>query len=648
MKKFFLFLFFLLVLAGIGLAIFIVRFDVDKYRPLAEQKIEEALGKPADIGSLSLSWDGGIALSLRNLVLYADPAGKQEWLRLPAASAIVDLGPLLKRRLEITSIHLKRPSIELVKSPGGRITAFQKTPAGSSPVTNTSGTPAAGTPIVPPGGQSSAQPPAAAAVLPFMLDYVKVEDAEITFRDESRGPDPMILKIYDADLTLQNVSLNEPVEVRLRAGVFSREQNVLVDGKLRYEPDTQTFFLDNIHAETDLDKIRFQQLYEALPELRTSGIQEMDGLTQVDINSLRLDPKGMKEFEAKLSLEGGKLGLAGLRSPVENITLDVQAAKEQIQIRGFNADYAGGKINATGTVSNFSDFDAVPLTAVQANISGLSLDRALPEARQGQPSVEGILEATFQGTLRGKSRPVILQSLSGQGQIQIQDPVVRNLNVLREVFAKLSMLPGLMSKLREKLPESYNERLNQKDTLLAPINLPFIAQNGIINIQNLSIATDTFIVQGPATLTTEGRFLSRSVLRVEPELSGILAEIQPEFKSIANRQGELEFPLTLQEAQPYVIPDFQFLATRLVATKTQELLNDFLSSRNGTAQNSDGTTTAGSTSTSDQTASGTQAPAKLPKARDLFSQLLQSALTPQGQTASSGNSDSYTSQDGQR
>jgi hypothetical protein len=351
---------------------------------------------------------------------------------------------------------------------------------------------------------------------------------------------------------------------------------------------------------------------------------------QADIDSLHLDPQGLKEFAAKLRVEGGRLALDSVETPVEDVTLDAVAASDQIQIRSFNADYAGGRIAATGTISNFSAVNAVPLTAVQVNLSNFSLARALPPARDGQPSMEGILSAAFQGTVRGKSSPAILQSLSGQGQVQIQDPVVRNLNVLREVFGKLSMFPGLLNNLQQRLPESYNERLNARDTVLAPIDLPFSAQNGLIAFDRLNLSTDTFQVTGRGSFNTLGQFRSQAVLRIEPELSKALIETRPEFQTISNPQGELEMPLLLQDAPPYVIPDYQFLASRFAASKTQEFLSNILQEKTGTGQTVPGQTTGPGTpqTNPDGTAQQQPGPAKIPKTRDLLGQLLQTALQP--------------------
>ena len=65
----------LIFLAGAGIAIFIATFDANKYKPLIVEKLEEATGSRAELGSISLTWKGGLALAFEKLALYEKKSG---------------------------------------------------------------------------------------------------------------------------------------------------------------------------------------------------------------------------------------------------------------------------------------------------------------------------------------------------------------------------------------------------------------------------------------------------------------------------------------------------------------------------------------------------------------------------------------------
>jgi len=70
----------------------------------------------------------------------------------------------------------------------------------------------------------------------------------------------------------------------------------------------------------------------------------------------------------------------------------------------------------------------------------------------------------------------------------------------------------------------------------------------------------------------------RATLRIEPALSEALIKSVNELRGLANSRGELELPLTVQGRLPRVtvLPDLNYVASKVVATTVQDLLGEVL------------------------------------------------------------------------
>ena len=68
------------------------------------------------------------------------------------------------------------------------------------------------------------------------------------------------------------------------------------------------------------------------------------------------------------------------------------------------------------------------------------------------------------------------------------------------------------------------------------------------------------------------------MLRIDPELSAAVIRSVQELQPLTDAQGRMELPVVMQGRLPgvTVLPDVQYVASRVVATKAQELLGGLL------------------------------------------------------------------------
>jgi hypothetical protein len=208
------------------------------------------------------------------------------------------------------------------------------------------------------------------------------------------------------------------------------------------------------------------------------------------------------------------------------------------------------------------------------------LERLLPPPAPGAPTMRGRLTLSLHGRAPTLDPALLTHSVSAEGNVKVDEPVIANLNILREVFNKFAMIPGLVERLQERLPPDYQAKLTAPDTVLNPIDLSVKLEAGEMRFDDLRIGTDVFALAGSGTVGLDGAVNLQGTLRLEPAFTAALVRSVEELQYLANAQGELEIPLTGTGRMPQVavLPDLDYVASKLLVTKVQEKVQDLLGS----------------------------------------------------------------------
>ena len=326
------------------------------------------------------------------------------------------------------------------------------------------------------------------------------------------------------------------------------------------------------------------------------------------IASLRVE-RGAIHWTDAMVQPPADLRVNALDATVEHIALgrpmdvDLTAAfgseQQNVQVRG--------RLTLPGPTTSGA-LDALKLT-----VTDLSLDHLLPAPSSGQPQLRGKLTASLEGTLPTLDASQVAHALSGSGTFKLVDLRVMNLNMLRSVFEKLSILPGLVQQLEARLPEHYQAKLAARDTIFSPVEFSMQVRHGAAQFEHLRVSTDTFHLIGSGMVGVDGTVNIRSTFSIEPELSAAMIGGVRELQALSNQSGELELPVTIQGQAPQiaVLPDMHYVASKVVVTKAADLLERFL--QKGEPK--------GEPTTPDQ-----QRQTQTPQYTDLLSQVIERAL----------------------
>jgi len=108
----------ILVLALIAIPFFV---SVNQFKPTIEEKLSAALGRPVQVGNLSLSLFSG-SLGADDLSIADDPAfSKSPFLTAKSLKVGVEMMPLImSRALHVTGVTIEKPEVVLIKNAEGK------------------------------------------------------------------------------------------------------------------------------------------------------------------------------------------------------------------------------------------------------------------------------------------------------------------------------------------------------------------------------------------------------------------------------------------------------------------------------------------------------------------------------------------------
>jgi len=261
------------------------------------------------------------------------------------------------------------------------------------------------------------------------------------------------------------------------------------------------------------------------------------------------------------------------------------------------------------------------------------MDSFFRPSAPGGSGFQGRLSVSFQGTAEGFAWPRIARTLSGNGRLGLENGVILNFNILREVFNKLSFFPGLVETLMGRLSPSDQIKLQSPNTVFEPIDFPVSVKEGALSTDRLRLATDSLEMTGSARLSFDGILLSQSMLRIYPGFSKALTQSVKELEYLLFADGWMGFPVKIQGKinHPSFIPDVNYIGVRLAVNKTQEVLGGLFEKALSKGSSKQTAVQQGTGQTVPATGTGTSSGTGFP-----YEELLSVLFEPDEQTKSKG------------
>jgi len=188
-----------------GLLIFAATFDVNRYRGTIQSQLQRHLGRQVALGDMHLSLFPP-RFRVENLAVNEDPQFSKDvaFVKAQALEVSVKLMPLLHKDVQIESINLQRPAVNLIKNSAGKWNFASL-------------------------GQSQKTEPASSGEQQFSLGELMITDGQISVLDQAKSKTP---SLYDhIDVTLKNFSPKSAFTVAAAVRLAGSSQEAKLQGE---------------------------------------------------------------------------------------------------------------------------------------------------------------------------------------------------------------------------------------------------------------------------------------------------------------------------------------------------------------------------------------------------------------------------------
>lgn len=540
-------LFFLLVLILL-VAPFLVDLSFLKSRFLPQ--VEAALGRSVDVQSVRLSmWPFGIRL--KKVVIRDDPQfSSDNFVRSDDIVLNLRLLPLLQKKVEVEQLLLHRPEVRLVQDQNGRWN------------TSTLGK-GAGKESPPPGAPPQPKQPVGIAA-----DRLTIKEGKIIYLRRLKEGAPLSTSAEKIDLTVTDLQLGKTASVALKSRLEPQGKEVRLDGKIG--PLTPALRPERIELSGAVGR----------NDLRLNGGFQK-GRLLLTANSNQIDVDDLMLLLPQSAPSNSSKAAAPPDRSSASIPVEVAFNFKKVRMKGIEADdlsgkaimdHKGGSLQDLqgglwgGRVAGSARIETAAAFPFSTNFSlqGVSLGALVNQFTPVSPDLfsgAASVRLGLQGS--GGSWESLAKTLTGEGQWEVGEGEIKNVNLVREALSALRTLDVVQLPLEPK-------------TSFSSAKGAFRVDAGRIDLGNLLMNSGLFQLAGKGEITMEGAYRLLGEMKLAESLTQRLRKT-PAGSLLPVQGGKLEIPIeiagTPQRARLAVREEALKQAT---AKKLRERLSDRL------------------------------------------------------------------------
>lgn len=321
--------FFIFIFAALTF-VYIQLKDLDNFKNLVVEKIEEITGRKVSIYKAELGFEKGISISLKQLSVYSHD-GKSHDFSAQKAWCVIKLWPLLNKEIEVKQFILDGVSIEVVRDTQGKFNF------GNSLSLFT--------------GKSSSR--LFKLLGAGLMHQLSVSDSKIRFRDYYvvSGPEPSSTLIDSIELIINQRIFQNKFSVNLSGKIPNKHQTTVF--KFSGDIDSYENLKINepipVRGKIKLDKLYLNQLRPYLKNILSNVSNDTKLSFESDISGAIggiLSAKGGLKYS---SVAGQKPALSMMGSLGEGeIEYSLQLDKDSIEIQSLKANSGQSSFSGNG------------------------------------------------------------------------------------------------------------------------------------------------------------------------------------------------------------------------------------------------------------------------------------------------------------
>jgi hypothetical protein len=282
---------------------------------------------------------------------------------------------------------------------------------------------------------------------------------------------------------------------------------------------------------------------------------EAEARQKVYASSFHFDASGTVFNSVKKNLDAeGDLDLAS-----RELDLTLRYGPEKVMFKG-----------------SLKAINALPLFEGTIEIRDLDMEPLIPTVYRRGDYISGLLSTQAQIAFDSANPAIIKRSLKGQGTTGIKNGALRNRNVIKEVFDRLSPVLAITNALGGELPPELNEMLKDRDTPFESLQVAYAVEAGVVKIREFRLAHPNYQLSGKGVYGILDQRVDGSVeLLLSRPISAYMIQKIRELGMIADRNGQVMIPFRYSGIFPNaaVQPDLSYVAAQMLQGGTDQLLN---------------------------------------------------------------------------
>ncbi|HPN55226.1 MAG TPA: AsmA family protein [Candidatus Omnitrophota bacterium] len=341
------------------------------------------------------------------------------------------------------------------------------------------------------------------------------------------------------NLEAQNISLQDPFLLRGSLAYESDVPNISFQSTVAVDPAQQSVHLTAGTVSTDLAQWSMERLKNALVPLKDASLPEtLQGTLTLSLSELTAGAQGLVSLDGKGAIKDGIVKMKELAVPLEKINTSFHVTASDVTIDTLTASLGAGRITAQFTMK---DYLASQTFETQAKIQGLNLAEVLDQ-QKAPVKAAGLVSGTFQA----RGSVMDMNSITGDGILDVQEAKLVDLNVLKTVLNGMVFLPNASARLETGLPERYKAKLQDKDTDIRKISFTGTIADGKILIEPAAIEADEFLFSGTSQAGFDQKYIMDGSFKIPEELSAAIVNIIEEMKYLFGQDNAITLPIHVQ------------------------------------------------------------------------------------------------------
>jgi len=288
---------------------------------------------------------------------------------------------------------------------------------------------------------------------------------------------------------------------------------------------------------------------------------------------------GSATYQGKLTSADGTLYKVAYKGLETQLTLANQIA----HIKSLRVSALSGSIQLDG---DYAFKEPAPRFTIATKVQGIDVKELYSALdAKAERDMRGRLNAEMRLAGNGKTWEEVKPTLQGQGEAEVLQGALLNLNIAEAALNGITGVPGLTNLINPSVRRKYPETFNAKDTEFKELKMTVDVSNSRMNVKSLRMSAADFFVQGNGWADFSRRVDFRGTLNFSDRLSGDIAQSAREVRYVLNNQGQLEIPFALTGRLPdvKVVPDSRYLGQIVqrgfLRKGAEELQNRFLGGR---------------------------------------------------------------------